>query len=234
MNKRTRARFSACWLILWLVSPQLLWAHGGEAHGANHGENHGDESQQNPAQPAVTTAPARAVAASDLFELVLVAARPADQQTAAPVPLQIYLDHSADNSPVAGATITVDGSVVDATGKGAAFSLTAIEQQPGLYQLTLPALGSGQHQLALTVETADQLDLLSTRLDLPAVPAAVAEDAAHPEHSTAITGTTGWPLLLMLVAGGSAGWWLRGQTVRARPAANNCCAGAGKGGGACH
>ena len=113
------------------------------------GEDHGAPP------PAVSQAVApRASAKSEDFELLAVL----DNKT-----LVIYLDAFGSNAPVPGAKVEVDGGGL----KG-----VAAEQSPGVYSLPAPALGPGKHALTISVETADNADLLATTLEV--APEAVA------------------------------------------------------------
>jgi cobalt-zinc-cadmium efflux system membrane fusion protein len=69
----------------------------------------------------------------------------------------IYLDSFASNAPVPGAKVEVEGAGL----KG-----VAVEVAPGVYQLPAPALGAGKHALTVSIETADNADLLATTLDV--------------------------------------------------------------------
>lgn len=134
------------WVML-IILPLQVWAHGGE--------DHGDEEQQVVASVA-TNSGSRASASSDLFELVLVVAAGTDTEQQ----LTIYLHNFADNSPVADAVIELE-----ATG----FSGIATMLQAGVYQLKLPKLAAKPYAVAITVEAADEVDLLNTQLDLTPV-----------------------------------------------------------------
>ncbi len=124
---------------------------------SHDGEDHGAPP------PAISQSVApRASAKSEDFELLLVA----DKQT-----LVMYLDSFASNAPVPGAKVEVEGAGL----KG-----VAVEVAPGVYQLPAPALGTGKHALTVSIETADNADLLATTLDVAAqaVPTAVATGAS--------------------------------------------------------
>lgn len=147
-----------------VAAPLHALAHGGE--------DHGDEDK------AALTLPAegqsrRAYASSELFELVLVAPESAGANNS--TPLQIYLDHYADNSPVKNAVIELSSS---------AFSGTAKMLQPGLYQLDVKTLPATTHAIALTIEAGDDIDLLNTKLDLTPQSNIVEHQHSWTEYST--------------------------------------------------
>ncbi len=126
-------------ITLWLTGLSGAWAHGGEDHGAP--------------PPAVNqTVHPRAVATSDEFEMVAVL----ENKT-----LSIYLDRLADNAPVTGAKVEVEGGGL----KG-----VAAESAPGVYGLKATTLTAAKHPLTIAVETPDSADLLSASLDLSAPP----------------------------------------------------------------
>lgn len=149
------------WFVMFCL-PLQLWAHGGE--------DHGDEDKK-PVAPAATSSGSRAYASSELFELVLVApaAGSAEQQ------LSIYLDYFADNSPVTGAVIELDA---------AGFNGKATMVQPGFYQLKTPVLLAQRHAVTLTIEAGDDIDLLTTELDLTPVSTEVPHDHSWTEYSS--------------------------------------------------
>ena len=140
--------------------PLQLFAHNGEDHGA-------DEQAVQPV--AVSTVGSRAYANSELFELVLVTPAAAhlelphsanaksEHDAGATQQLTIYLDYFADNSPVADAVIEIDAN---------GFSGKANMVQPGVYLLAVPTLQPQRYAISFTIEAGDDLDLLSTELDL--------------------------------------------------------------------
>lgn len=124
---------------LLLSASHTVFAHDGEDHGAP--------------PPAVTQAVAtRASAGSDEFEMVMIKE---DQK------LVLYLDHTATNEPVVGATVDVDGGGM--TGR-------AIESAPGVYVIDTPTsistLAPAKHALTISIETGESADLLSATLDV--------------------------------------------------------------------
>ena len=168
-----------------LCAAPLAWAHDGEDHGT-----------PSPAMGLTSSPPAvsqsvapRASAKSEDFELLLVA----DKQA-----LVIYLDSFASNAPVPGAKIEVDGAGL----KG-----LAAEVAPGVYQLAAPALGAGKHALTVSIETADNADLLATTLEIApgADAAALASPAANGSAHWMTWGLGGVALVLALVLGLVAG-----------------------------
>lgn len=159
------------WFIIFCL-PLQLWAHGGEDH---------SDEEKKPAAPTAASSGSRAYASSELFELVLVApaAGSAEQQ------LSIYLDYFADNSPVADAVIELDA---------AGFSGKATMVQPGFYQLKTAALLPQRHAVTLTIEAGDNLDLLTTELDLTPISTEVPHDHSWTEYSSQL-----WLVLGVLV-----------------------------------
>jgi cobalt-zinc-cadmium efflux system membrane fusion protein len=125
---------------------------------SHDGEDHGAPP------PTVNQAVApRASAKSEDFELLAVLDGKA---------LVIYLDAFASNAPVPGAKVEVDGGGL----KG-----VAAEQSPGVYSLPAPALGPGKHALTISIETADNADLLATTLEVaPEVAALAKSDTGRP------------------------------------------------------
>ena len=108
--------------------------------------------------------------------------------------LVIYLDSFASNAPVPGAKVEVDGAGL----KG-----LAAEVAPGVYQLAAPALGAGKHALTVSIETADNADLLATTLEIApgADAAALASPAPNSTAHWMTWGLGGVALVLGLVAG---------------------------------
>ncbi|MGL4404873.1 MAG: efflux RND transporter periplasmic adaptor subunit [Notoacmeibacter sp.] len=122
---------------LLVLASQSALAHGGEDHGAA------------PLPVSSTIAPRTAAASAD-FELVAIAR---GEQ------VQIYLDSFKTNEPVNGATLDVDiaGALVTATANG-----------DGAYVLTAPALAKpGTHNLAITIQTPETIDVLTATLVIP-------------------------------------------------------------------
>lgn len=111
-------------------------AHQGHDHGA-------------PPPPISTTIAPRADASSADFELVAISRGEE---------VQIYLDTFKGNAPVVGATVDVDvaGTLLNAKQAG-----------DGVYTLTAPALAKpGKHDLAITIQTAETVDILATTLTI--------------------------------------------------------------------
>jgi hypothetical protein len=104
---------------------------------------------------AVAAALPRAETHSDLFEIVSVL-QPGGVLT-------IYLDRWADNAPVDGAvTLTIDGQEVAAERQGI-----------GLFVVRSPLLARpGPRDVVFTVSAGEEMDLLTARLEVPAVAAA--------------------------------------------------------------
>jgi hypothetical protein len=127
-----------------LLSAPAAFAHGGEDH-----------SHDAPAAQTTRPVAPRAVASTDEFEVVAVI----DGGK-----LVFYIDRYADNAPVAGAKLEVDGAV-----KG-----VAAEAAPGTYVIDAPNLGIGRHALAIAIETAGTADLLSATLETAPPPSQAA------------------------------------------------------------
>lgn len=103
--------------------------------------------------------------------------------------LIVYLDRAADNAPIAGAQIEIEGQGI----KG-----IATEMADGVYQLAAPPLTqAGKYPLTITVLAGEVVDLLAVQLEIGEVAAAM-PDAGHPDHN-------GWfyaGIPLLLLAGG--------------------------------
>lgn len=152
--------------VLLALSMPLL-AHEGHDHGAA-------------AKPVDVRLAPRFELRSEDFELVGVLAGK---------DLIIYLDRAADNAPVPGAQIEIDGQGI----KG-----LASEMADGVYQLATPSLmQAGKYPLTITVQAGEIVDLLSASLEVGEVAAAVT-DAGHPDRNWWLY--AGTPLLLL--AGG--------------------------------
>lgn len=152
---------------------------------AHEGEDHGPPAVVN-ARPLLP----RVTAHSEAFELVGVL-EPGGR-------LLIWLDATADNAPVAGASLEVEGAGANAK---------AAELSPGVYEVKLPrAPAAGQHPMTFTVQAGNDMDLLGA-------PLVVAQlDAAHADaHATAAPGAAGgtpraaWLQPLAWIALGAAG-----------------------------
>lgn len=111
----------------------------------------------------------------------------------------IYVDRAADNAPVPGAQIEIEGPGI----KG-----VATEMADGVYQLAAPSLTqAGKYPLTLTVQAGEIVDLLAASLEIGEVAAAVPE-AGHPDRHWWFY--AGAPLLLL--AGGLIVRHLRRQS----------------------
>lgn len=103
--------------------------------------------------------------------------------------LIIYLDRAADNAPIPGGQIEIEGQGI----KG-----VAAEMADGVYQLSAPSLTqAGKYPLTITVQAGEIVDLLSASLEVGEAAAAVT-DAGHPARNWWLY--AGTPLLLL--AGG--------------------------------
>lgn len=140
----------------------------------DHGHDHGDA----PAAAGGSALP-RFAATSELFELVGVL----DGKT-----LTLYLDHTATNAPVTGATLALE------------FAGRALPLQPrgdGEFEATLPEVPPpGVIPVTATVTTAQDADLLAGELDLHA--AGHADDAAAAPTASA---PFGLPRMAWIAAG---------------------------------
>ncbi len=151
--------------LLALAMPLL--AHEGHDHGAA-------------AKPADVRLAPRFEVRSEEFELVGVQAGK---------DLIVYLDRAADNAPIHGAQIEIEGPGV----KG-----VAAEMADGVYQLSAPALAqAGQYPLTITVQAGDIVDLLAASLEIGEI-AAAASETGQPAGNWWLY--AGAPLLLL--AGG--------------------------------
>lgn len=124
-------------LVLLLSLSHAVFAHGGEDHGSP------------PLAVNQAVAP-RAATGTEEFEVVVIKE---DKQ------LVLYIDQTATNEPVVGATVEVDGGGV--TGKAA-------ESAPGVYAIAVPTLAPAKHALTISIETGDSADLLTATLDVTA------------------------------------------------------------------
>ena len=103
--------------------------------------------------------------------------------------LIIYLDRAADNAPVPGAQIEIEGQGI----KG-----VATEMANGVYQLSVPPLTqAGKYPLTITVQAGEIVDLLSANLEIGEIAPAMPDDGHSDRNWWFYAGT---PLLLL--AGG--------------------------------
>lgn len=139
-------------LFLFLTSISLAFAHGDEDH--SHGPVPVTPEQVAP----------RASAQSEEFELVAVL------QGAS---LIIYLDRFADNEPVSGAQIEVEGA--------GGFKAKASQTSSGVYAITLSQgmfEKAGKYPLSISVVAGEVGDILTATLEI--------SEHAHDEHENAI------------------------------------------------
>jgi hypothetical protein len=159
-----KARVAAILLVLSL--PGL--AHEGHDHGAI-------------AQPADAQLAPRFELRSEEIEIVGVLA---GKQ------LFVYLDRAADNAPITGAQIEIEGPEI----KG-----VPVEIAEGVYQLDAASLvHAGQYPLTITVQAGEIVDLLAVSLAVGKTDVAVASD----EHSDRRWWRTAFAVLAALTAGG--------------------------------
>lgn len=162
-----------------LVAGLLLALPAAGVH-AHDGEIHDDAPVSLP--PPVLSGAPRASAATESFEAVAVLAAGE---------MQLYLDRYDSNAPVTGAQVGVAGTGVNGS---------AQEISPGVYTLPVPALPPGQYGLTLSVETADDADLLLLTLEVPAeADAAVSASGGFARNAGLAA------LALVLFAGGVIG-----------------------------
>ena len=158
---------------------------------AGPGHDHGE------APAAAATAGAalpRFATSTELFELVGVLK---DRQ------LTLYLDHSASNAPVKGATLELEIA-------GAKLPVQASGE--GEFQATLAqALPEGVSPVVASVSTAEASDLLAAEID-------VHPDTAADAHGHGLDWRKTWPWALALLAV-AALFWLRVRRQRLGAAA---------------
>jgi hypothetical protein len=177
----------------------LLACVTGSAH-AHGGEDHGDEA------PVVQTvhAPdeqARASTQTASFELVAVLRAPV---------LTLYIDRFDNNQPVSDATVELESGAFKAVAKASA---------PGVYTVQASELAQvGRHPLTVSVQTADDADLLNVVLHT------AEHDEGKADHDQAKAAPWGrmvaWvvgaaALLGVLGALGGLWWWRRRHAARA-------------------
>lgn len=103
--------------------------------------------------------------------------------------LIVYLDRAADNAPIAGAQIEIEGQ---------GFTGMASEMADGVYRLSgVPLTQAGRYPLTLTVQAGDIIDLLAATLEIGEVAAAPAGDGPADHNGWFYAG-----LALLLLAGG--------------------------------
>ncbi len=132
--------------IMALLAASIAWAGLAQAH---EGHDHGA-----PPPPVTATIAPRADASSNDFELVAIAR--GDR-------LRLYLDRFRTNEPVNGAAIEIDA---------AGATLQATPDGDGAYVVAAPFLSRpGAHDLAITVQAGDLVDVLTATLTIPEPPA---------------------------------------------------------------
>lgn len=153
----------------------LLLAMPGGAVLAHEGHDHGEP------EPVVVSGGSwpRAAARSEVVEAVLVITGSA---------AVLYLDHAADNAPIAGAQVSLSGEGLP--------ELAWQEVAPATYAAE-SSLPPGRHALTVVVEAGDVFDLLPLTLDIP---------ERLPTTSVTPDGAERWPWalagLLALLLGG--------------------------------
>ena len=171
---------------------------------AGPGHDHGDENPSAPSGPSLP----RAVASSDLFELVAVL----DGKT-----ITIFIDRAATNEPVAGAQLELElaGQKLQAQPVDAAKAGPA----GGDFTATLPAeLKEGVYPLTATVTAGADIDLLAGEFDIHTD--APADSHAHGgwfgELMAHGPGALGWGLGAVLFAAVGVVWWRRRSAAAVR------------------
>lgn len=148
----------------------------GSAH-AHEGHDHAA-----PPPPVSTTIAPRADASSNDFEIVAIAR--GDR-------LRLYLDTFKGNEPVKDAVIEVDA---------AGGTLTAAPDREGAYEVSAPWLARpGTYDLAITVQAAGLVDVLTSTLSIPAPP---------PPTATTLGGVGPRILSFVTSRGGDLGIWV--------------------------
>lgn len=147
-------------------------AHGDEDHGA--------------APPPIPTQGTAARFSVNSDELELVAVYVARHLT-------IYLDHFADNTPITGAKLEIEGAGVQAIAK---------EIEAGVYVIDLPQLTAATYPFTISVEAGDIADLLAASLNISANEGSDAGDGASAGGHGSLLNEKSWVLagggLLML------------------------------------
>lgn len=87
--------------------------------------------------------------------------------------LVIYLDGAADNAPIPGAQLEVEGQGI----KG-----RASEIGDGVYQIAAAPPGPGKYPLTITVQAGEMSDLLSAELEI--APVTAADSAPRPDRTS--------------------------------------------------
>ena len=120
-----------------LVLPLSVWAHGGEDHG------------EAPVLAPITSAALRITSSTDQFELVGVLEGKV---------LTVYLDQFGTNTPVPKALIEIESG---------SWKAVATEIAPAVYSVPAELLAQpGKHPLAITVQAADDVDLMNATLEV--------------------------------------------------------------------
>lgn len=187
------AKAAGAWLVALLAATVLIAAPTVAQAGPGH-----DHAHDAPAAPAAPALP-RAVASSDLFELVAVL----DGRQ-----LTVFIDRAATNEPVAGAKLELElaGQKLQAE----AVDPAQADAAGGDFTLTLPAtLKPGVHPLTATVTAGADIDLLAGQFDIPEATQGHAH--AHGGWLGELVahgpGAWGWALIaLLLVAAGTFFW----------------------------
>ncbi|MBX9841857.1 MAG: efflux RND transporter periplasmic adaptor subunit [Xanthobacteraceae bacterium] len=146
---------------------------------------HEGHDHDSAAPAARADAAPRGEAVSDAFELVAVA----QGET-----LVLYLDRSASNEPVQGATLTVEapGGPVDAEASG------------GAYRISAPWLAKPGHtDLIVTVSAGDVTDILPVSIDVPDRAAMLEARAQFSDMSAILRPSTALAVLFGVLLGAS-------------------------------
>jgi len=124
---------------------------------AHEGHDHGDKPVSAVSAAHSAAALPRAEAASELFELLMLA----EPEEKGGQRLTLFLDHFTSNVPVRGAVIEIESPGGRSTATGG---------DQGIYQAEASWLKAGAaHDLTVTVRAGEDTDLLPLRLDLASV-----------------------------------------------------------------
>jgi hypothetical protein len=110
--------------------------------------------------------------------------------------LVLYVDGAADNAPIQGAQIDVDGQGINGV---------ATEMAGGVYRLAAASLARpGKHALTISVQAGEIVDLLAANLEVEEAAAAATTDG----HALRVWWLVGG-IASVLLSGGLIAWRLR-------------------------